>query len=446
MKMTLEQVAAKVASQKELLPSLYGDVDFGSTPQRFTDDLRDESVLRGELVGKRAEILSDKEQVGRIRAYTMLGDIVADAYAALMPEYGFKGLTAMLADACDRGVENVEGAPQELIAFIRDMEHIPDWLDMNLVREGARIDRNSAVNFSPYVVRGAFIATFMNKYAALPMALTGTLSNQTAANRVKETASFFATTVLPGGLDRYGAGFKAAALVRLMHSMVRFNALRRSKQWDIRIYGIPIPQVDQMPAGLIPIFLLASSVLSKGRKEFTPQERARVELARYRCYLLGLPEDLLADTPQGIVKVMSTRHATLRNGYDDNTCGELLRATMAAYLPSDRSVGSRIFNSVEQSFAKVFFVRTFLSGDEKRAAQIGVHLSLKDRLQFAAVGLFVFSRMAAYSFAMRIPGIAGLADRILIRKLNVLLKGYGHAEYTTDVTKYKPASIKAAGA
>jgi hypothetical protein len=79
---------------------LYGDVDFSITPQRFTDDLRDESSLRGELVGRRAEILSDKEQVGRIRAYTMLGDIVADAYAALMPEYGFKRLTAMLADAC----------------------------------------------------------------------------------------------------------------------------------------------------------------------------------------------------------------------------------------------------------------------------------------------------------------------------------------------------------
>jgi hypothetical protein len=94
----------------------------------------------------------------------------------------------------------------------------------------------------------------------------------------------------------------------------------------------------------------------------------------------------------------------------------------------------------------VFFVRTFLSGDAKRAAQIGVNLSLKDRLLFAGVGLFVFSRMALYSFAMRIPGIGGLMDRILVRKLNVLLKGYGHAEYTTDVTKYKPASIKAAGA
>src|ERR1700716_1861996 len=63
MKMTLEEVAAKVASQKELLPSLYGDVDFSNTPQRFTDDFRDESSLRGEHVGKRAEILSDREQV-----------------------------------------------------------------------------------------------------------------------------------------------------------------------------------------------------------------------------------------------------------------------------------------------------------------------------------------------------------------------------------------------
>ncbi|WP_163580149.1 oxygenase MpaB family protein, partial [Klebsiella pneumoniae] len=69
--------------------------------------------------------------------------------------------------------------------------------------------------------------------------------------------------------------------------------------WDIAVYGIPIPQVDQMPAGLIPIFLLAQKVLSEGRTQFTAEERARVELARYRCFLLGLPEDLLSDTPQG---------------------------------------------------------------------------------------------------------------------------------------------------
>ena len=43
------------------------------------------------------------------------------------------------------------------------MERIPDWLDMDLVEEGARVDRNAAANLGPFIIRGAFIATFMNK-------------------------------------------------------------------------------------------------------------------------------------------------------------------------------------------------------------------------------------------------------------------------------------------
>ena len=134
----------------------------------------------------------------------MTGDATADAYAARMREYGFRALVDILTRACDEGVESVPGAPPELVAFIRDMERIPDWLDMTLVEEGARIDRNSAANFGPFIIRGAFIATFMNKYAALPMAITGTLSSQPAARRVKETAPFFTTSLQPGALDRHG--------------------------------------------------------------------------------------------------------------------------------------------------------------------------------------------------------------------------------------------------
>jgi hypothetical protein len=47
---------------------------------------------------------------------------------------------------------------------------------------------------------------------------------------------------------------------------------------------------------------------------------------------LGLPEELLADTPQGIVNIMLTRFATLRKGFDD-TCRALVHATMT----TDRS-------------------------------------------------------------------------------------------------------------
>jgi hypothetical protein len=434
MNVALEKVRAKVAAQKTALPALYGDVDFDIMPERFTDDPAVSVAPRLAKGGL------DADKVALIKAYTMLGDVVADAYAALMPKYGFRPLIAMLTQACDQGVEAVKDAPPELAAFIADMEATPAWVDMDLVREGQRLDRNAAANLGPFAIRGAFIATFMNKYAALPMALTGTLSNDTAARRVNETATFFTTTLLPGSLERHGAGFKAAAMVRLMHSMVRFNALKRSDRWDVGVYGIPIPQVDQMPAGLIPIFLMSYKIVAKGRKTFTAEERAKVELARYRCFLLGLPEDLLADTPRGVVDTMNARGATLRAGFDDATCGELVRATLNAYLPPDESPENRLFDKVERRFSKVFFLRNFMNGDVAAARRMGVEVGPRDVMMFGVVALLVTSQLLAYRLARNVPGVSDLADARLVAKLRKQLKRYGHAEFTSDVEKYRPAA------
>ena len=286
MSKSLDTLWEKVRAQKTRIPSLYGDIDFDATPERFTDDLNVRSTLPSKFAGKyRPAILEDKEKVERARAYTLLGDTVADAYAALMPQYGFRRLITMLKQACDEGLDAVEDAPQELLDFIHAMEHTPDWVDMDLVREGARLSRNQMANLAPWVIRGAFVATFMNKYSGLPMAITGTLANDSVNQRINETSSFFTTATLPSALERFGPGFKAAAMVRLMHSMVRFNILKRSTPdkgglWDPAVYGIPIPQVDQMPAGTMPAYLTAFKAMRKGRTEFTPNERAIVELSR----------------------------------------------------------------------------------------------------------------------------------------------------------------------
>lgn len=438
----IEILKAKVRAQKTLIPSLYGEVDFEIVPERFAGKPDDETSLPRFMARKyRQQVLADKERMERSLAYTMLGDTVADAYAALMPQFGFRRLVDMVKDACDKGVENVPGAPAELVNFIHAMETVPGWLDMELVNEGARVSRIFQAMLSPFVIRGAFVATFMNKYSGLPMALTGTLSNESSAQRIKETASFFTTATLPGALERYGAGFKAAAMVRLMHSMVRFNILKRSKTWDVAVYGIPIPQVDQMPAGTIGAFLTAFKVVRSGRKEFNRQERALVELSRYQCYLLGLPEDLLPDTPREIFNAMITYASTLRDDYDDSTLGEMVRSTMAAYLPPDHSAKNEILNIFEKSFAKVFFNQAFLSGDKKLKANLmGVKPSLKDYLFSAATGLYVYPRLKAHEIMGKIPVIEGIADKFLTQRINSLLVSYGHAEYTTDAAKYKEAN------
>ena len=432
---SLDAVRARVLSQAERLPALYGRFDFDAPPERFTEDASF-AVVRDRAPGGVQVTAADIE---RVRHYTMLGDVVADAYAARMRDYGFRPLIDMLVTACDHGIDAVPDAPPELAALIAAMEATPPWVDMDLVREGARLDLNGTVNLAPFAIRGAFIATFLNKYSALPMALTGTLGHATAARRVNETATFFATTVLPGALDRHGEGFKAAAMVRLMHSMVRINALRSGK-WDASVYGMPIPQVDQMPAGLISVFLLSFQLIRQGRRHFTPEERAKVELSRYRCFLLGLPEDLLSDTPEGVVRLMTARNSTLRAGFDDATCGALIRATLAAYLPPDRSLRNRLFDAVERRFARGFFLKHFLEGDAARAAAMGVRVGTGDRLMFGIVALWIAVRMLAFDLGRRIPGLRAPLEVLLVRKLRRLLARYGHAEFASDAAGYRPTT------
>lgn len=435
---SIEQVRARVASQKNHLPALYGQIDFDHMPERWTDDASVALVKDRSPMG----LSPTRHDMDLVRAYTMLGDIVADAYAALIPKYGAGRLIGMLQLACDQGVDKVPGAPPELVAFIRDMERIPDWVDMDLVREGARLDLNATANVSPFAIRGAFIATFLNKYSALPMALTGTLSNETAAHRVRETAHFFACTVLPGALDRHGAGFKAVAMVRLMHSMVRVNVLTSGK-WDSKVYGVPIPQVDQMPAGLIPVFLLAFRMLDEGRREFTPGERAQVELARYRCFLLGLPEDLLADTPEGIVRMMTARNTTLRDSFDDEICGSLVRATLAAYLPQDQSWPNLIHDQLERRFSKLVFVQHFLRGDREIAAKIGVDIRPDDYVVGSVIGAGLALQVKAFQIAESIPVVRDVATAFLTWRVEQLISAYGHAKFTTDASKYRPTAAAA---
>lgn len=431
--------ALEAADQATLIPEIYAGIDFAAQPERFTTDPDAKTEMPERFLDIREELLQNEELVSLIRRYTLTGDRTADAYAALMPKLGFRVLVDMLDLACDKGIDAVESAPDELKAFIAEMEILPEWLDRKMVEEGARQELLHYVHLAPLALRGGLLATFINKYSALPMALTGTLGGKQSAKRSFETASFFGSTIMPGALERYGAGFKASAKVRLMHSMVRLN-LMRGNRWDPKVYGIPIPQVDQMPAGMFGMYLMSLDVLGEGREEFTPQERARVELARYRCYLLGLPEELLADTPRAIRDVWLTRQATLRSEWDDATCGELLRATMEAELFDQPGIGMKIHRWYEAGFSRLFLIQNFLNGNFKRARSLGVEVSRTHKIAALIGFTFANGRTKLFQAIDGVPIIGDIAYRSRVRKLARQLESYGHANFITDASKYTPGA------
>lgn len=433
------ELAQRVRGQRESQPDLYGDLDFDEQPYRLVTQPGIPSALPGRPAN-RERYLADERMVELISTTTMLGDTVADPFAALTATHSVTSLVGMVRRACREGLGAVPDAPPELVSFISAMEATPDWLDPDLVRCGAREARTPAALLAPFVTRGAFIATFTNTYAALPMALTGALSGRRAARRVNETSSFFAVTTLPGALDRHGPGFETAAMVRLMHSMVRYNALKRSGRWDTGIYGMPVPQVDQMPAGMIDLYLTAVRVRRAGRTEFTDRERALVEFSRYRNFLLGLPEELLPTSPEAIIHVFHARAAMLRHDFDDATCGELIRSTMAASLRPGASWFDRIAEAVEKSYSKASFVLAFCNGDRRIARAKGVLIGPADLARIAATAPFIVGRLLVVLGASRLPLLEPAVDRYLVALVERRLATYGNPEFVSDARTYTPVA------
>ena len=74
----------KIAAQGTHLPSMYGHLNPSNTPERFAPQRGDQTELDREFLDQREELLAKQEQVERVRAYTMIGDPVADAYAAMI--------------------------------------------------------------------------------------------------------------------------------------------------------------------------------------------------------------------------------------------------------------------------------------------------------------------------------------------------------------------------
>ncbi|MDE0802390.1 MAG: oxygenase MpaB family protein [Acidimicrobiales bacterium] len=427
--------ADSVVGQSVAVPAVYGDVDFGLMPERLDVDAAAADDRFVKMRGAVTRVLEQPALMETIHNATMTGDRVADAYAALIPEFGLGRLVEMLETACSLGVDAVDDAPPELVALVQAMENTPDWVDLDLVDQGARAERVAMATAAPFAIRGAFLATFLNQYAALPMTMTGTLSDEAATKRVFETASFFTATTMPGALHRDGKGFEAAAKVRLMHSMVRFHLLD-SGRWDVATYGIPIPQVDQMPAGLIGVFLLSARLLRKGQREFTAEQKATVELSRYRCFLLGLPQDLLGETPQEIIDLLTARHVSLRESYDDEICGKLVRGTMDADLFDTSTLQGKLHAWLEDGFSRFVLITSFLAGDRARADEMGISFGLDKKIAAGAAAATIAATTAFYEIGMRLPIVSGFVDTKLNERLAHLLDSYGHADFVTDADRF----------
>lgn len=415
--------------QKQIAPSVYGEIDLDIQPERFRTALGENSQKKGD---KHVEAqLANKEQVELFRQLTLMGDPIADAYAALIPDIGIKKARAMLDQAVEQGIDTVTDAPQELKNFMAALEEVPEWLDWNNIERSAKNQRLPAALGFDIGIRVAFMLTYFNGYQGLPMIMTGTLSSESAAKRMKETTSTFRIATLPGAMQRDGEAFKSAAMVRLMHAMVRGNLLRRQDKWDYEVYGVPIPQVDQMGAALMPNYMLAKRAL-KQRRDFTRREMRIIDQTRYLAFLLGMHDQFLSANPKQIVDTWQMCQATLKHKFDPRT-KDLNTATLTAYRRPNESWFNKSAHRLEVKASK--FIYTTMFG-KKATKQMGVTSNISDALALVAMGLPIGIKIVSLGILGFLPG-GKWVDDYAISELRRQLDMDGKAEYATDSSQYK---------
>lgn len=419
-----------IGLQKTLAPSVYGNLDLDITPERFRTELGANSIVRDNP--RIQALLADKEQVEFFRQLTLMGDPLADAYAALIPQIGFKKARVMLDQAAAEGVDAVKDAPPELVALMRSVEIVPEWVDWEKIESAAERVRPITALAGEAIIRVSFMMTYVNGYQGLPMIITGALTSESAAKRMKETISTFKMASLPGALRKGGVAYQSAIKVRLMHAMVRCNLLKRPQTWDYSVYGVPIPQVDQMGAALGFNHMMAKYALKHGGK-FNRVMGAAVDQARYLAYLLGMHDQFLSDDPQQIVDTWAMCQATLRHKADPRG-KDLNTATVNAYRRHTQGRFDQLMHYLDVHSTR--FLYTKMVG-EKTARAMGVDSGKADVLSFAALFLPIGVGYAALSLASRLPGGRDRVDRFSVNEIMQQLAMEGEAEYKTDAAHYK---------
>jgi len=246
----------------------------------------------------------DDEVILRMQDRAWEGDRLMDDVVGMFKRLPLTQGRTLFEQALERGIDTVTDPPPELIALFAQLDRVPDWIDLAQVERGAVV----AANITP---AGKAAGMFLNTIATVQGGAVGEAVGATGrmqrdvVHRARESATFWYHLPSPGGLGRFGTGFKNAVRVRLMHSQVRLMLMRRWGDAWIAENGIPIPN-SAIVAG-VPTFGIANLMydMTFGRIH-SRQDMEDIHIFwAYIGYILGGDEAILPRTPEEGIKILN---------------------------------------------------------------------------------------------------------------------------------------------
>jgi len=259
--------------------------------ERFSEDDIPVDYRPGFIRGR----LIDRPLAENYLRHTLIGDPDADALieflATLPPSEGQEWIRKGI----EIGASALGDAPDAVREFFDKVEVVPPWFDPTQVKPGCAAFHRHSTMFIGAFVAGVLVEGFATLISK-SFCITGRVIDQ-GARRLKQNNRHLMEIMLPGGLERYGDGWKLSMRLRLVHAHIRLM-LKHSEDWDSAAWGVPISAAHMGLATAVFSALLLKRAELLGVKLSQPERESFMMIWRYTGHVMGVPESIHFDCEQ----------------------------------------------------------------------------------------------------------------------------------------------------
>ena len=222
--------------------------------------------------------------------HTLIGDPEADAVVEALAEFDQSEAYRFIQAGMERQEDILRNAPPVMRDFFDRISVPPSWFDPASLLPGMLAYHRNSDLFIAAHVAGVLVEGFSTTIS-LPFFRTGRLTDY-GVRRLRQNNRHLIEICLPGGLERYGDGWKLSVRIRLIHAKVR-HLLRNSEDWDADALGVPISAAQTAFASAAFSALLLRKVEMLGLRLDRTARDGFMDIWRYTAWLFGVPEEML---------------------------------------------------------------------------------------------------------------------------------------------------------
>ncbi|OBB76194.1 oxygenase MpaB family protein [Mycolicibacterium monacense] len=268
------------------------------------------------------------------------GDPTAERFVAetYHGDLGARKARDLVERAQEHGIDAVPDAPDSMRRLFEEFEQLPDWLDPDLLEEGAAVWRRWAYALGALGNAGTN-DTYTEGWLAVPLSLSGGYAGDRALHRYLETSRWWIEVCRPGALLTPNSLARNISLhVRIMHVSVR-DRVKRHPEWDAERWGLPISQSAMLLTLLGGSVAPALGLFALGHLTSPHEMRAVLHFNRYCGHLVGVRCDgYFPETVADAWRILFMADAA--RSYDSGEDGaELVESFVPAFEPTPAHTG-----------------------------------------------------------------------------------------------------------